>query len=141
MGLVQLLPVRLGVRNLCIPVKAITYDKEVMTWCESGVVWLRGQTMNIRHERQTNLLAPPPAFGRLGAAKERERDRHPHRERDRDRDRDRTRDFDKSSKRNGAYGGGGGGQGGGGGRRPRRGSNANSYTSGGDRTLKERMGL
>lgn len=71
MGLVQLLPVRLGVRNLCIPVKAITYDKEVMTWCESGVVWLRGQTMNIRHERQTNLLAPPPAFGRLGAANER----------------------------------------------------------------------
>ena len=76
------------------------------------------------------------------AAKERERDRHPHRERDRererDRDRDRTRDFDRSSKRNGAYGGGNGG---GGGRRPRRGSNANSYTSGGDRTLKERMGL
>ncbi|KIP07003.1 hypothetical protein PHLGIDRAFT_127879 [Phlebiopsis gigantea 11061_1 CR5-6] len=78
--------------------------------------------------------------------KERERDRRAHRERnqDRERDRGRARDSDRSSKRNGAYGGGnqsGGGGGGGGGRRPRRGSNANSYTSGGDRTLRERMGL
>lgn len=74
--------------------------------------------------------------------KERERDRHPHRERDRDRERDRTRDFDRTSKRNGAYGSAaGGGTPGGGGRRARRGSNANSFTSGGDRTLKERMGL
>lgn len=78
--------------------------------------------------------------------KERERDRRAHRERnqDRERDRGRARDSDRSSKRNGAYGGGnqsGGGGGSGGGRRPRRGSNANSYTSGGDRTLRERMGL
>ncbi|KAJ7507953.1 hypothetical protein B0H11DRAFT_1969451 [Mycena galericulata] len=66
----------------------------------------------------------------------RDRERRDDRDRDRDRDRERDRDGGRRERRNGGGGGRGGGA-----RRADRGPPANNAYQGGDRTLKERLGL
>ncbi|KAJ7180239.1 hypothetical protein C8R43DRAFT_972319 [Mycena crocata] len=92
------------------------------------------------HARMEVDEAPKP---RVRSPVEREKDkdlRHRDRERrdERERDRERDRDGGRRERRNGNFGGGGRG---GGVRRADRGPSANSAYHGGDRTLKERLGL